>query len=78
MHCGTYPPGLTNKVSIYFLRTTPGTVQPPNSFEETNLLMPKYFDFGVLNSHPLLMLNQVLTKVNSIRIILNARLIICK
>ena len=63
MHCGTYPSNLSSKVSIYFLRTTPGTVNLPNNFEEAHEVLPQYFDFGILNSHPLFLLSQMLTKV---------------
>lgn len=63
MHCGTYPSDISSKLSMFFLRTTPGTVQLPNSLEEAHQILPQYFDFGILNSHPLFMLSQTLAKV---------------
>lgn len=63
MHCGTYPSDITSQVCIYFLRNTPGAVPVPISQSDANNTLPKHFDFGVLNSHPLYMLNQMLTKV---------------
>ena len=63
MHCGTYPSNISSQVCIYFLRNTPGAVPVPFSSEEASNMLPKFFDFGILNSHPLLMLNQILTKV---------------
>ena len=60
---GVYPSDLTNKMSVFFLRTTPGIVPLPNSFDETDVVLPHFFDFGLLNSHPLFMLNQMLTKI---------------
>lgn len=63
MHFGTYPPDINTKISMFFLRTTPGTVQVPGSIDEANNILPQYFDFGILNSHPLFMLSQMLTKI---------------
>jgi hypothetical protein len=63
MNLGTYPPDISTKLSMYFLRTTPGTVVLPNSLDEANQTLNLYFDFGLLNSHPLFMLSQMLTKV---------------
>lgn len=64
MYCGTYPPDINSKLTIFFLRTSHGTVQAPNSIEEADIILPSFFDYGILNSHPLFMLNQILTKVN--------------
>ena len=63
MNCGAYPPDLSSKLSMYFIRTTPGTVQVPYTLDEAHEILPPYFDFGMLNSHPLFMLSQMLTKV---------------
>lgn len=63
MHCGTYPSDISSKICIYFLRTTSGTVNLPISLDEAHLTLPQYFDFGMLNSHPLFMLSQTLNKV---------------
>jgi hypothetical protein len=63
MNCGTYPPDLSKKISMYFIRTTSGTVQVPYTLDEAHEILPPYFDFGILNSHPLFMLSQMLTKV---------------
>jgi hypothetical protein len=63
MDLGTYPPDISSKLSMFFLRTTPGIVILPNSMEEANIILNSYFDYGFLNSHPLFMLSQMLTKV---------------
>lgn len=63
MYTGMYPPEINNKISVFFLRTTPGTVALPISIDDAKQTMPEYFDFGVLNGHPLYMLNQALTKL---------------
>ena len=63
MNCGSYPPDLSTKLCIYFIRTSPGTVQAPYTLEEAHDILPPYFDFGLLNSHPLFMLSQALNKI---------------
>ena len=63
LFCKTYPPNINNKLSMYFLRNTAGMVPVPNTVDEADVVLPQYFDYGLLNSHPLYMLNQVLTKV---------------
>lgn len=63
MDCGTYPSDLINHICIYFLRNKPGAVPVPISIDDAANTLPKHFDFGILNSHPLYMLNQILTKV---------------
>lgn len=63
MYYGKYPPGLSSKICIFFLRTTPGTVTLPMTMEEAIETMPQFFDFGILNSHPLFMLSQMLNKM---------------
>jgi len=63
MHYGTYPPDINSKLSMFFLRTTPGAIMLPNNLEEAHQILPNYFEFGLLNSHPLYMLSQLLTKV---------------
>jgi hypothetical protein len=49
--------------SIYFLRNTPGMVPLPNSVEEANEMLPAYFEFGILNGHSLVMLEQIIGQV---------------
>lgn len=58
-----YPVNTNNNKSVYFLRNTSGMVPVPNTVEEAELTMSEFFDYGILNAHPLYMLNQVLTKV---------------
>ncbi len=58
-----YPPNINNKLSMYFLRNSSGMVPVPNTLDEADVVLTPYFDYGLLNSHPLYMLNQVLTKV---------------
>lgn len=63
MYYGIYPPSLSSKICIFFLRTTPGTVTLPMTMGEAIEIMPQFFDFGILNSHPLFMLSQMLNKM---------------
>lgn len=63
IHCKMYPPDINNKLSMYFLRNTAGMVPVFNTLDEARTVLPQYFDYGLLNSHPLYLLNQVLTKV---------------
>uniref|UniRef100_UPI00398F6830 dynein axonemal heavy chain 10 isoform X2 n=1 Tax=Pristiophorus japonicus TaxID=55135 RepID=UPI00398F6830 len=57
------PQEFMNYDTFYFLRNRKETITEPNDMKETNLLMPKMLEFGLLNGHFLLMLNQVLTQV---------------
>lgn len=63
MHCGTYPSNISSQLCIYFLRNSPGAVPVPISQNDACSNLPKYFDFGILNSHPLYTLNQMLSKI---------------
>jgi len=63
MHCGTYPSNISSQMCIYFLRNSPGAVPVPLGLEDACHSLPKLFDFGILNSHPLYTLNQMLSKV---------------
>lgn len=69
MSCGSYPSDISSKQCMFFLRTTPGTVLLPTSIEEAHLTLSQYFDFGIINLHPLFMLSQNLNKVILIIII---------
>jgi len=60
--------------SVYFLRTTEGMVPLPNTISEAEMTLPGLFEMGLLNGHSLLMLQQVINKVN--RDICNCTLII--
>uniref|UniRef100_A0A2C9JWZ0 AAA+ ATPase domain-containing protein n=1 Tax=Biomphalaria glabrata TaxID=6526 RepID=A0A2C9JWZ0_BIOGL len=48
---------------IYFLRNTSGMVPLPASITEADETLPSYFEYGVLNGHSLLMLEQIITLV---------------
>jgi hypothetical protein len=48
---------------MFFLRITSGTVIVPNLYSEADQILNEYFDYGVLNSHPLFMLNTMLEGV---------------
>ncbi|XP_067910592.1 dynein axonemal heavy chain 10 isoform X4 [Heterodontus francisci] len=52
-----------NYDALYFLRNRKETINEPNDMKETNLLMPKMLEFGMLNGHSLLMLHQILALV---------------
>ena len=55
----------TDKECIYFLRNTTGMVPLPASLSEAEENMPSYFEYGVLNGHSLVMLEQIISKVSS-------------
>ncbi|XP_050408300.1 dynein axonemal heavy chain 10 [Patella vulgata] len=57
------PEQVTDNNSVYFLRNTPGMVPLPNSVEEAEEMLPAYFEFGLLNGHSLVMLEQIITQV---------------
>jgi dynein heavy chain len=63
MYYNSYPSDMSSKMSVFFIRTTPGTVPVPNSINEARQTLPQYFDFGLLNAHPLFLLSQMLNKV---------------
>ncbi len=63
MYYNSYPTDLSSKMSVFFMRTTPGTVPVPNNLNEARQTLPQFFDFGLLNSHPLFLLSQLLNKV---------------
>ncbi|XP_069789574.1 dynein axonemal heavy chain 10 isoform X2 [Narcine bancroftii] len=57
------PQEFMNKDTFFFLRNKKETITEPNDMKETNLLMPKMLEFGMLNGNSLLMLHQILTQV---------------
>ncbi|XP_076453104.1 dynein axonemal heavy chain 10-like [Babylonia areolata] len=57
------PEEVTDENCLYFLRNTPGMVPLPNSIEEANEMLPAYFEFGILNGHSLIMLEQIIGQV---------------
>ncbi|XP_067862341.1 dynein axonemal heavy chain 10 [Heptranchias perlo] len=57
------PQQFVNDDAFYFLRNKRETINEPNDMKETNLLMPKMLEFGMLNGHSLLMLYQIFTQV---------------
>ena len=65
MHYGTQLPDISNKLCMYFLRARPGTFSVPGTADEANDVLSYFFDYGILNSHPLFMLTQMLTKVSN-------------
>ncbi|XP_035829687.1 dynein heavy chain 10, axonemal isoform X2 [Aplysia californica] len=48
---------------IYFLRNTSGMVPLPSSLAEAEETLPNYFEYGVLNGHSLVMLEQIISMV---------------
>ncbi|PVD32839.1 hypothetical protein C0Q70_08286 [Pomacea canaliculata] len=57
------PEEVIEESCIYFLRNSPGMVPLPNSIEEANEMLPLYFEFGLLNGHSLVMLEQIISQV---------------
>ncbi|XP_059165934.1 dynein axonemal heavy chain 10-like isoform X2 [Physella acuta] len=49
--------------SIYFIRNTVGMVPLPATLSEAEEILPSYLEYGILNGHSLLMLEQIITKV---------------
>ena len=62
-HCHL-PEGHTSRDCMYLLRNSDGMVPLPNTVEEANETLPSYFEFGILNGHSLLMLEQIITQVS--------------
>ncbi|XP_070572584.1 dynein axonemal heavy chain 10-like isoform X2 [Ptychodera flava] len=60
---GHLPEEVSEQDCVYFIRNTPGMVELPNTLEEANDMLPKYFEFGILNGHSLVMLEQIITQV---------------
>ena len=58
------PEEVIDENCLYFLRNTPGMVPLPNSIEEANEMLPAYFEFGILNGHSLIMLEQIIGQVS--------------
>ncbi|XP_067660223.1 dynein axonemal heavy chain 10-like [Haliotis asinina] len=57
------PEEVADQDSVYFLRNTTGMVPLPNTLDEANEMLPGYFEFGLLNGHSLVMLEQIITQV---------------
>ncbi|XP_072908128.1 dynein axonemal heavy chain 10 [Hemitrygon akajei] len=57
------PPEFINEDAFFFLRNKKENITEPNDMRETNLLMPKMLEFGMLNGHVLSMLYQILTQI---------------
>jgi hypothetical protein len=60
---GQIPAHIAETRCIYFLRSQTGVIPTFASLQEANELMPTYLDYGVLNGHALLMLEQLLGQV---------------
>ncbi|XP_077995609.1 dynein axonemal heavy chain 10-like isoform X2 [Glandiceps talaboti] len=60
---GHLPEEVSEQDCVYFIRNTPGMVELPNTIEEADDMLPKYFEFGILNGHSLVMLEQVIKQV---------------
>lgn len=48
---------------VYFIRNTPGMVDLPNTIDEAHEILPQFFEYGILNGHSLVMLEQIITQV---------------
>ncbi|PIK48528.1 putative dynein heavy chain 10, axonemal isoform X3 [Apostichopus japonicus] len=47
---------------VYFIRNTPGMVDLPNTIDEAHEILPQFFEYGILNGHSLVMLEQIITQ----------------
>ena len=65
-HCHL-PEGHTQGDCLFLLRNSEGMVPLPNTIEEATETLPSYFETGILNGHSLLMLEQIITQVLTIR-----------
>eukprot|EP00062_Callorhinchus_milii_P021625 gi/632978548/ref/XP_007905975.1/ PREDICTED: dynein heavy chain 10, axonemal [Callorhinchus milii] len=57
------PEHFQNLDCFYFLRSKKETISEPSDMKETNDMMPRMVEVGMLNGHSLLMLHQVFTQV---------------
>nr|XP_054773560.1 dynein axonemal heavy chain 10-like [Lytechinus pictus] len=60
---GHVPEQVAEEDCIYFIRNTPGMVDLPNTMDEAQTMLPKFFEYGILNGHSLVMLEQIITQV---------------
>ncbi|KAJ3349859.1 Dynein heavy chain 10, axonemal [Entophlyctis luteolus] len=59
----TLPEKATEVNSMYFLKNVPDSIPVPQSAEDAERTMPKYFEMGYFSGHALLMLERVLTEI---------------
>ncbi|CAH1233746.1 DNAH10 [Branchiostoma lanceolatum] len=57
------PEELADQDCVFFLRNVLGTVDCPNDIDEANEMLPKQFEFGILNGHSLVMLEHIISQV---------------
>lgn len=63
MHYEFLPSKYASCSSIYFIRTQPTVVVPmPQNYEEMEIL-PEHFEYGLLNGHTLVMLDQIINNI---------------
>ncbi|XP_072163343.1 dynein axonemal heavy chain 10-like [Diadema setosum] len=60
---GHVPEEVAEEDCVYFIRNSPGMVDLPNTMDEANDMLPKFFEYGILNGHSLVMLEQIITQV---------------
>ena len=60
---GHVPEQVAEEDCVYFIRNTPGMVDLPNTMEEALDMLPKFFEYGILNGHSLVMLEQIISQV---------------
>ena len=61
---GNIPEHLGETRCIFFLRNTEGVIPSFATAQEADESMPNYLEFGVLNGHTLLMLEQIMMHVS--------------
>lgn len=57
---------ILDQTIVYFVRTFSDMVPLPNSLADAETTLPAMFEMGVLNSHALVMLEQILSQVISL------------
>ena len=65
---GHIPEEVAGEDCVFFIRNTPGMVELPSTIEEANNMLPNFFEYGVLNGHSLVMLEQIISQVRNLAI----------
>ena len=69
---GNLPIELGEKRCIFFLRNAEGVIPTFSTLQEAEESMPAFLEFGVLNGHTLLMLEQITLHVRMIVVVVVA------
>ena len=63
MHYHHLPENVIEEDCLYFLRASSGMVPLPNTIQEAEETMSGYLEYGILNGHSLVMLEQIISHV---------------